>query len=130
MSEEQQALSVEEALAVVDKPTEAQPELTPEQKALEEENYMLIQFQGHLDRALKLLYLASANGARRVVTAYLKAGVYEIPKLQDKVEKELFNRLMALHDIKYALINKAIEASAKQAETETEEKKETVNEQQ
>lgn len=95
---------------------------------LTDEEYMLAMFRAHMDNANKLLQLVSSNGLRRVVKAYVRAGVYDIPKFQDKAEERLFNELMGLHDVKYSLLVGAIDKASKEAEAKAslEENKEEI----
>ena len=94
---------------------EASPELSEEQLAEQDENYLLIQYQAHVDRAVKLTSLMSGNAVRRVFLGYLKSGINGDPKLMDAEERELYGRTIALQDVKYALISKAIDKAAKSA---------------
>lgn len=94
---------------------QAPVELTPEQQAEQDENYLLVQYQAHVDRAVKLTSLMSGNAVRRVFLGYLKSGINGDPKLMDKEETELYKRTLALQDVKYALISKAIDKAANAA---------------
>ena len=92
-------------------------ELTQEQKTATEEEQLLLGYRVSVDRALKIMPMLSNNGLKRVVAAYVKAGIEELPQLR-KEEKTMLNELLALHDIKYTLISKAIDEAKQKQETE------------
>jgi len=86
--------------------------------AAEEHNDLdreLLRYRVHLDRALKMMPMISANGIRRVLIAFLKSGMEE-PELTKKEEKVFYKELMQLHDVKYMLIQKAIDGALKEEE--------------
>lgn len=83
--------------------------------AQRDQDYLLVQYQALVDRVSLNVGTISSNGLRRIIRAFVRAGVHELPTLKEQ-ERNLLDDLLRMEDTKYALIDMAMKASKEEAE--------------